>query len=105
MELIDNIKTEIVKSLAYDQSDIVEKDVINVLIQLMKIFLIFFRQKPKEPQNLIDRDEEEVKLLKRELIQFFIKKNYQKKEFKILKVEVFNSRSDSEYLKSLLENL
>ena len=105
MKLIDNIKTEIVKSLAYDQYDIVEKDVINVLIQLMKMFLIFFRQKPKDPKNLIDRDEEEVKLLKQELIQFFIKKNYQKKEFKILKVEVFNSRSDSEYLKSLLENL
>ena len=105
MELIDKIKTEIEKSLAYAQYDIVEKDVIKVLIQLMKMFLIFFRQKPKDSQNLLDKDEENVKSLKQELTKFFIKQNYQKKEFLILNVEVFNSRSDSEYLKSLLENL
>ena len=105
MELINNIETEIKKSSSYAQYDSVEKDVIEVLIKLMKMFFIFFRQYPKETQDLLNKDEEDIKPLKQELIQFFIKQNYQKKEFEILKVEVFNSRSDSEYLKSLLENL
>ena len=105
MELINNIEIEIKKSSAYEQYDIVEKDVINTLIKLMKMFLIFFRQNPENSSDLINKDEEDTKQLKKELIEFFIKQNYQKKEFKILKVEVFNSQFDSDYLKSLSENL
>ena len=82
-----------------------ETDVIDVLIKLLKMFLIFFRQNSKDPLNLIDIDEEDIKLLKEELIQFLITKNYQKKDFTILKVETFDSLTDSKYLKSLLENL
>ena len=105
MELIDKIESEIAKSSAYGQYDTVEKDVIKALIELMKMFLIFFRQKQKDSKTLVNKDEEEVKQLKQELINFFTNQNYQKKEFEILKVEIFNSRSDSVYLKSLLENL
>ena len=47
MELIDKIKTEIEKSSSYTQYDTVEKDVIKVLIDLMKMFLIFFQTKAK----------------------------------------------------------
>ena len=105
MELIDKIENEIKQSSAYKQYDVVETDVIDVLIKLLKMFLIFFRQNSKDPLNLIDIDEEDIKLLKEELIQFLITKNYQKKDFTILKVETFDSLTDSKYLKSLLENL
>ena len=105
MELIDKIENEIKQSSAYTQYDIVEKDVIEVLIKLLKMFLIFFRQKSEDSLNLIDIDEQDIKVLKQELIQFLLTKNYQKKEFTILKVEIFNSLTDSEYVKSLLENL
>ena len=105
MELIDKIEKEIKQSLAYNQYDIVEKDVIEVLIKLLKMFLIFFRLESKDSLNLIDIDEEDIKQLKQELIQFLITKKYPKKDFTILKVEIFDSPNDSEYLKSLLENL
>ena len=90
MELIDKIEKEIKQSLAYSQYDNVEKDVIEVLIKLLKMFLIFFRQKSKDSLNLIDIDEEDIKQLKQELIQFLIAKKYQKKDFTILKVEIFD---------------
>ena len=105
MELIDKIETEIKQISAYNQYDVVETNVIDVLIKLLKMFLIFFRQNSKDPLNLIDIDEEDIKVLKEELIQFLITKNYQKKDFTRLKVETFDSLTDSKYLKSLLENL
>ena len=90
MELIDKIEKEIKQSLAYNQYDIVEKDVIEVLIKLLKMFLIFFRQESKDSLNLIVIDEEDIKQLKQELIQFLITKKYPKKDFTILKVEIFD---------------
>ena len=99
--ITENIEKEIENYLKSNQLAQIEKDMIEVLLRLMKLFLSLINQKilRKKEENF----EVNFSKKKNELIKFLKDNKYSPSAFKILKVEDFDEHD--KYLSELMKNL
>lgn len=98
---IENIEKEFEGYLESNKFSQIEKDIVQVLLRLMKLLLSIIEQKILRNQKT--NFEEDFSKMKTELINYLNKKNYLPCAFKILKVEDFNETDN--YLSELMRNL
>ena len=98
---MENLDKNIEKYFESEQITQIDKDVVQVLQHLMKLFFLFTNSKIEKKDNT--NSETFFSDLKKGIIQLLLNKNYKPSEFKILKVSDFGNHL--EYLSGLMENL